>query len=156
MSSWTTSPKAGGEIAAGAVLEEVPELDNVPDRDAEFYDAVATVELEETDKLRLSVERPPRDGDRLEIKSAMVRVTETQQRGRFNLRREQHRRLVEDGAYYLFAVCEPTPSRDVLAMSVRAADQVEELLPSWRAPEGRAEYTQLCWTNVLDVEEVEP
>lgn len=156
MSSWTTSPKHAGEIAAGAVLEEVPALENVPDADAEFYDAVAAVEIQPTDKLRLSSDRPPRDGDHVEIKSAMIRVTETQQRGRFNLRRDQHRRLVEDGAYYLFAVCEPTPSRDVIAMDVRSAAAIESVIPSWREIDGRESYTQLAWTNVLDPEEIEP
>ncbi|HMB50892.1 MAG TPA: hypothetical protein VKM69_09550 [Natronoarchaeum rubrum] len=41
--------------------------------------------------------------------------------GRFYLRREQHEQVRADAGVYLFAVCEPTPDRAILALKIVAA-----------------------------------
>ncbi|AFK20216.1 hypothetical protein E6P09_14090 [Haloferax mediterranei ATCC 33500] len=53
-------------------------------------------------------------GTVVEIESAMVVYGEAQRRGRFLLRRSQHEHLLEEGGVYLFAVCAPTPARDMI------------------------------------------
>ncbi|WP_256392154.1 hypothetical protein [Natronoarchaeum rubrum] len=41
--------------------------------------------------------------------------------GWFYLRREQHEQVRADAGVYLFAVCEPTPDRAILALKIVAA-----------------------------------
>ena len=59
-------------------------------------------------------------GTLVEIKSAMVRL-DSGGTGRFYLRREQHEQVRADAGVYLFAVCEPTPDRAILALKIVAA-----------------------------------
>lgn len=147
------SPKRGGENAAAAVIQSVPQLEHVPDTEAEWYDArvqeylVASEDIPMVGRCLLDPETA------VEIKSAMVVATANQSRGRFYLRRRQHEQLVQAGAVYLFVVCESTPTRDPIAMRVVAARDVDELVASWIGVDGdRAEqaYAQLAWSRVFD------
>ena len=157
MSSQTTlSSRHAGDNAESAVLEAVPQLEYVPDTEAEHYDARATAPIEATDVLQLGELSELEENDRVEIKSAMVVYGQNQARGRFYLRRGQHERILEDGGIYLFAVCEPTPDRDVICLKALCASEVDGLVSSWIQPAGRAEYAQLAWSNVIDPETVEP
>jgi hypothetical protein len=78
-----------------------------------------------------------------------------QSNGRFYLRDQQHGWLLEHGGIYLFAVCEPTPQRDVLAKKIIPASIVDELRNSWCRPEDRAAYDQLAWSRLFDDRELE-
>ena len=154
MSQTTLSSRAGGDAAESAVLEAVTELQYVPDTDAEHYDALTTTTVVPRDHLpflgvcQLDPETP------VEIKSAMVVYGEDQARGRFYLRFGQHERLADDGGVYLFAVCEPTPDRDVLALKIVPTAVVAELVSSWISPDGRADYAQIAWSRVFAPAEV--
>lgn len=157
MSSQTTlSSRQAGENAESAVLEAVPALEYVPDTEAEYYDARTTTLVTPSETVLfagiclLEADLP------VEIKSVMVVYGENQTRGRYYLRRGQHEKLLADGGVYLFAVCEPTPDRDVIRLKVLPASIVDELVCSWIDPDDRAEYAQLTWSNMFDPSEVEP
>lgn len=148
------SSKHGGSRAASAVLELVPELAHVSDSEARHYDARPTTLLCPSEQLPfvgiclLEADAP------VEIKSAMVVYGQAQTKGRFYLRRGQHERLLDDAGVYLFAVCEPTPQRDVIAMKLVPATVVEDLVTSWIEPDGRADYAQIRWSRVFTGQEV--
>jgi len=152
----TISSKHAGSNAAHAVLEAVPELEHVPDSEAVHYDARTTTLLVPSREIPfvglclLEKDTP------VEIKSVMAVYGESQTRGRYYLRRQQHEHLLNVEASYLFAVCEPRPDRGVIALKVIPATLVDELVYSWIDPEDRAEYAQLAWSNIFDPSEVEP
>lgn len=150
MSSWSVPPKHGGETAAAAVLELVPGIEPVPDSEAIHYDSRPTTEITNHQRLDFVELDGIESGTPVEIKSVMVVQTADQQRGWFNLRQGQHEKLLADDGVYLFAVCEPTPSRDVLAMTAVPAALVEDLRSDWRTPDGRLPYTQLAWSRLID------
>lgn len=151
--------RQAGESAEGAVLEAVVELGYVPDTDAEHYDA-RVQDVIVPDESLPTVGLPVLEvGLGVEIKSAIVRLA-SGQRGRFYVRRDQHERLLEDAGVYLFAVCKSSGRhRDVVAMIVvpaTAIDELVDLLGGWRdAGDGRSEYKQIGWTNLIDVDRVE-
>jgi hypothetical protein len=152
--SRTASSKRAGERAEGNVIEAVPELTYLPDTEVEHADA----EVETTISPRKglwSVALPVvEQGTLVEIKSAMVRL-ESGGKGRFYLRREQHQAIVDEAGIYLFAVCEPTPDRSVLALKFVAATSLDDVVSSWRrAGPDRPEYTQLRWGRIFDADEI--
>ncbi|WP_423745087.1 hypothetical protein V5735_03415 (plasmid) [Haladaptatus sp. SPP-AMP-3] len=151
----TVSSKRGGETAASAVLDLVPELVHVPDTEAEHYDARASTLVEPSSKLAFSGICLLEKHVVVEIKSTIVVYGANQSRGRFYLRRGQHEKLLDDAGVYLFAVCEPTPDRTVIAMKVIPATLVDELVSSWIEPDGRATYAQLAWSRIFAREEVQ-
>lgn len=145
----TLAPKHAGERAASEVLERVPALGHVPDSVAPHYDAVVV-----DDVLDEALDAVLRRGRRVEIKSAMV-VYADGQRGRFYFRPAQHQTLVDLNGVYLLAVCEPTPERAVIAMTIVDATRVDDCLPEWfNGGDGRSDYAQLAWSNFFDPEEV--
>jgi hypothetical protein len=150
VSSWSVSPKHGGETAAASVIELVADLETVPDTEATHYDAQPTAEISAHCDLELAEVDTLDPATPVEIKTVMVVQTECQQRGRFNLRKGQHEALLADDGVYLFAVCEPTPSRDILAIKSVPATVVEDRRSDWRTPDGRLPYTQLAWSRLID------
>jgi len=156
VSQTTLSSRAAGETAESAVIEAVPELEYVPDTEAEHYDARTTTLVTPSETVLFAGICLLEAETVVEIKSVMAVYGEGQARGRYYLRRGQHGRLLADQGVYLFAVCEPTPARDVLALKVIPATLVDELVYSWIDPEDRAEYAQLAWSNIFDPCEVEP
>jgi len=150
----SVSSKQGGERAASEAVQLVAGLEIAPDHVCPHYDAVVVQPLTATPDLRLvGFEEVPR-GTRVEIKSVMV-VYASGDRGRFYFRPAQHDHLLGVGGVYLLVVCEPTPDRDVLAMVVVSAEQVDEALPNWfNGGDGRSDYAQLSWSNFFDAEEV--
>jgi hypothetical protein len=147
--------KRGGANAAAAVIQTLPELRHVPDSEAESWDAETTTLLEPSADLPFAGICLLERGTIVEIKSAMVVYGERQRRGRFLIRRGQHQRLLELAGSYLFAVCEPTPDRDVLAMKVVPASLVDEFGFSWIDREQRSSYAQFAWTRVFRPSEVD-
>lgn len=152
--STTLSPKHAGETAASEVLHELPTLDHVPDTETEYYDARTTLPLEPDDVLKFIELDRLGAGVPVEIKTAMVVYGEDGRIGRFNIRLGQHRQLLWSSGVYLFAVCTPDPSRDVLGMVVVPAEVVDTLVPSWFDLEERETYGQFSWTRVLDREAI--
>jgi hypothetical protein len=141
--------KRAGENAEAAVLERASALEYVPDSDAEHYDAELTRDLE-AGGIEIVGERPPRVGDGVEIKSACV-VYADDSHGRFYHRKQQHEFLLAAGGWYLLAVCEPVPERPVIAMQFVASEVVDEYITTWYdGGDGRADYYQLRWPNVID------
>lgn len=155
MSTEPLSPKHAGEAASSAVLELVRVLDHVSDREAEYYDARTAVPVEGDDVLALEGIDALGAGVPVEIKSAIVVYGEDQRRGRFNLRKKQHESLLNASGVYLFAVCEPRPDRNVIELKIVPAAVVDDRLPSWHSLDGRETYTQLSWSRVFAVQEVE-
>jgi hypothetical protein len=153
------SSRRGGDNAEAAVLQEIPELRYVSDSEARGYDAEVAEPLLPSPSLPFVGVCVLETGAPVEIKSAMVVNCEDQARGRFFLRQKQHRRLVTLAGFYCFAVCRPTPSRDVLAMKVVPATTVDAAISSWIdvQDDSRAEsaYAQLSWSRIFDVEEVD-
>lgn len=150
------SSKRGGENAESAVLDHVPELEYVPDSEAVHYDARVRELLSPSTDLPFVGMCVLSVGTAVEVKSVMAVYGENQRRGRYYLRREQHRRLLDAAGVYLFAVCKPTPARDVIAAKVVPATAVDELVNSWIDPDDRPDYAQLAWSNVFDHAEVAP
>lgn len=153
--SVSVSSKKGGERAAAEVLQHVTALGHVPDTVNPHYDAVVTdlIDAEEC-RVRLADRDALPRGTRVEIKSAMV-VYASGQRGRFYFRPTQHAALCDHDGVYLFAVCEPTPVRAVLTMTIVSARRVDDQLPKWfNGGDGRRDYAQLAWTNFVDIAEV--
>jgi hypothetical protein len=155
-SQTTLSSRQAGENAESAVIQAVSGLEYVPDSEAEHYDARATTAVSPSDQVQFGGICVLEDGTVVEIKSVMVVYGESQTRGRYYLRRGQHETLLAENGVYLFAVCEPTPDRDVIRLKVLPATIVDEVIHSWITPDGRADYAQLAWSNVFDPSEVEP
>lgn len=154
------SSRDGGDAAQSAVLELVPELRYVSNQEDEHIDAATTDRLEGSGCHEVSIDGALESETAVEIKSAMAVYGEAQTRGRFYLRKGQHEHILDLEGAYLFAVCEPTPSRDVIAAKIVPTDTVEELVSSWISVENidRAEqaYAQIAWSRIFDVQEVEP
>lgn len=154
MSSALLTSQQFGENAESAVIEVVPEIEWVPDSDAEHWDG-EVVDVITPDAQLPTVGLPVVGvGTEVEIKSAAVVVTQSQRSGRFQIRRQQHERLCELGAVYLFAVCEPRRQRDVLALKIVPAVVVDDLDWSWIQCAGRDDYAQFSWSQVFGDSEV--
>ncbi|RDZ39426.1 hypothetical protein C5B91_20255 [Haloferax sp. Atlit-10N] len=93
-------------------------------------------------------------GSEVESKSCAVVINESQDRGRYYLRKKQHEALVELGAFYLFSVRDPNTD-EVIAAKIVPATAVTDLNFSWIEAEGRATFGQITWTQIFDREEVE-
>lgn len=152
--SRSASSKRGGENAASAIIQRHPELVYVPDTEAQHYDARVSELLSPSTALPFVGMCLLEVGTAVEIKSTMAVYGEAQSRGRFYLRRKQHRRLVEDSGVYLFVVCEPRPSRPVIAAKVVPATSVGGLVSSWIDGGDRADYAQITWGRIFDDSEV--
>jgi hypothetical protein len=148
------SSKRGGENAASEVIQRFPELEYVPDTDAQHYDARVSELLCPSTALPfvgiclLEVDTV------VEIKSTMVVYGSAQSRGGFYLRRKQHQRLVNEAGVYLFVVCEPRPSRPLIAAKVVPATSVGGIVSSWIDGGDRADYAQITWGRIFDENEV--
>ena len=152
--SRSASSKRAGEAVEGDVLQRHEELEYVPDTDAQHYDARVSELLSPSPTLPFVGMCLLEVGTVVEIKSTMVVYGAAQSRGRFYLRRKQHRRLVDEAGVYLFAVCEPRPSRPVLAAKVVPATTVGGLVSSWIDGGDRADYAQLAWSRIFDEAEL--
>lgn len=152
--SRSISPKHGGSRAEDSVLEIVTELRFVPDGENVHYDAVVEKLLCSSAQLPMVGMCLLAVGTIVEIKSAMVVTGANQANGRFNLRQKQHKKLEGVGGVYLFAVCEPTPQRDVIAMKVVPATTVNDVISTWIELDGRETYTQIRWTSLFSDQEV--
>ena len=144
--------KDAGEAVETNVITRVPEIEAVPDTEAEWCDArVIEAGLPPT-----SVPLLP--GVPVEIKAARVRLA-SGRRGRFYVRRRQHERLVAEGSVYVFAVYEETSGRPIRGLRVAAADAVDALLPDgWTdvdGPRSETGYRQLAWSRLLDTVAIE-
>lgn len=152
--------KRGGENAEAEVIRAVDALEPVAGEG--HYDAVAKAALFPSETLSFeSVCAVERDAI-VEIKSTMVVHTEAQRRGRFKLRQTQHEALLDESAFYVFVVCEPTPERRAIAMKLVPAVKVEEQLvgedgvATWRDEgDSRGPKAQVTWTNVFTRDEVD-
>ncbi|WP_049890516.1 hypothetical protein [Halogeometricum borinquense] len=147
--------KRGGNAAESAVHQLVDGLRYVPDSEAEHYDAEVVELLSPSADLPFVGICLLEVGVAVEIKSAMAVYGQAQRRGRFLIRQSQHEHLLDVGGVYLFAVCEPTPARDVISMKVVPASLVDELEFSWVGRDTRAPYAQFAWSRIFVPEEVE-
>lgn len=147
--------RRAGANAESHILQRTPELGSVPDPVAPWFDAVAVDPLREDDfiDVRIPLER----GDRVEIKSAIVRLA-SGQRGRFNFRRKQHERLQDADGRYLLLVCEPKPARDVLAAVLVDADALDASEAGWVEIDvddrDETAFKQIGWSVLVDVDAV--
>ena len=150
------SSKRAGENAEGAVIEAVDGLAYVSDTDSEHIDARAVEIVEPSASLPFVGICLLEVGSAVDIKSAIPRLA-SGQRGRFYLRRQQHEQLRDAGGSYLFAVCEPRPGREPVAMKVVPATIVDDVITSWRSGgDDRPECTQLAWSRIFALAEVAP
>ena len=149
------SAKHGGENAEAAVIQTVSELEYLDDLEDIHADARATTVIVPSPELPTVALPVVEIGALVEIKSAMVVYGESQSRGRYYLRQQQHEHLLEKGAIYLFAVCAPTPSRPVIAMKLVPATIVDDLVSSWIDAGDRADYAQLAWSRIFDPSEIQ-
>lgn len=148
--------KRGGETAEAAVIQQIGALDPVSDTDAAHYDAETTAPLTGQDVTVASATDCPA-GTPVEIKSVQVVYGEKSATGRFYLPAHQHEHLVAQDGWYVFAVCTPDPSRDLLACKAVPARAVDVLVASWiEVSADRCEdaYAQLSWTRLFDDSEV--
>ncbi|MUV60003.1 hypothetical protein [Halobacterium sp. CBA1126] len=157
MSRARDSSKAAGEAIEAEILDLVPSLQNVSDRDAKWHDARVDGLFEPSERIIFGSTLLLEDGLPIEIKAAQRRLN-SGQRGRFYIRQRQHERLLEESAAYLFAVYEPR-DQTVIAMLAVPASIVDELLPDgWTSVDAdRSEvgYRQLAWSRLLDPKNVE-
>jgi len=153
-STQSASSKRAGERAESNVIDAVPELAYLPDTEVEHADAEVETTISPRTGLPTVALPVVEQGTLVEIKSAMVRL-ESGGHGRFYLRREQHEQIRDGAGVYLFAVCEPTPDRSVLALKFVAATSLDDIVSSWRrAGPDRPEYTQLRWGRIFDRDEI--
>jgi hypothetical protein len=147
----------GGERAEAAVIQRVPELRWIPDDQDEHVDAVVTETFSASREVPTVGLCLLEEGTDVEIKSCMARNGEDQRRGRFYIRELQHQELLERGGVYLFAVTEPTPEREPIALKIVPASTVDSLVSSWHDCRDRAArgYTQLTWSRLFAAGEVE-
>lgn len=148
-----SSAKRDGEATEAAVIQRHTALDPVTDE--EHVDARATAAITPSRDLTAVGLAVVEAGTPIEIKSCAAVVSTRQSRGRFYLRRDQHRYLVEAGAVYLFAV---TPPHDhvPICRKLVPASAVETVVPGWIDPgPDRATYAQVTWSRVFDASEVE-
>lgn len=147
--------KHAGDRAEAAVIQAVEELEMVPDDEDEHVDARLVATIDPDESLRTIALPVLEQGTLVEIKSCSVVITKDQSRGRFYLRRKQHEYLREQGAVYLFAVCEPRPQRSIIGLKAAAATSVDDVVPSWRDPgDGRPVCAQIAWSKTFDEEEI--
>ena len=149
------SSKRAGSNAAAAVVDGRPQFEHVPDSELEHADARVAELVEASVELPIAGMPLLEVGTLVEIKSCMVRLN-SGGRGMFYLREGQHARLENDGAVYLFAVCEPRPERPLLALKAVPANAVGDLVDGeWRdAGEGRPRCYQLSWGRVFYDDEI--
>ncbi|SFR30369.1 hypothetical protein [Halorubrum sodomense] len=154
--SGPVSSKRAGENAEAAVLEAVDGLAYVPDTETEHVDARAETLVVPSRSLPFVGICLLEAGSLVEIKSAIPRLA-SGRRGRFYLRREQHELLRDAGGSYLFAVCEPRPGRDPVAMKVVPATVADDAITAWRSGgDDRPECSQVAWSRIFHPSEVEP
>lgn len=151
-SSADLSAKRLGERAESAVIEAIDELEPVSDSDAEHYDAVPSTAVFPSDMVRMVGIAVAEAGIPIEVKTTVPRIS-TGSRGRFYLRRKQHRRLSEEGGCYLLAVT-TTDEREPLAMVLVAARTLSDVIPSWIDGNHRADYAQIAWGRIFSEQEV--
>ena len=154
--SGPVSSKRAGENAEAAILEAVNGLAYVPDTETEHVDARAETLVVPSRSLPFVGICLLEVGSLVEIKSAIPRLA-SGRRGRFYLRHGQHELLRDAGGSYLFAVCEPRPGREPVAMKVVPATVVDDAITSWRSGgDDRPECSQVAWSQIFHPSEVEP
>jgi len=149
--------KVAGDKVESRVIQVADALVHVPDRENPHVDA-ATVQVLAPDT------RAPFTyagiclvdaGTGAEIKSTMLEIG-SGRRGRFQIRRRQHRHLLQNAGVYIFALCRPTYSREVVAVRVVPATLVDELNWSWRdAGPDRETYAQITWSQIWRPDELD-
>ena len=148
------SSKRAGSNAEASVVDVHPEFEHVPDTEIEHADVRVAELLEASPEIPIVGMCLLEVGTLVEVKSAMVRLSDGR-RGRFYLREEQHRALVDEAGVYLFAVCEPRPERPILALKIVPATTVGDLVETWRdAGDDRPRCAQLAWSRVFYADEV--
>jgi len=158
--SQLAASRQAGDRSESVVLEHVDQLRYVPDTESPHYDATAEGLIEPSSELPFVGIVVLEPETQVEIKSVSVVYGQRQRRGRFQLRRGQHEKLLEHGGVYLFAVCAPH-DRELIVAKVVPATQVDHLISvitdGWRsAGEGRSEeYVQFSWARVFDPAEIE-
>ncbi|MWG33130.1 hypothetical protein [Halomarina oriensis] len=150
-------PKAIGETVEAVAVQEVENLTFVPDREAQWHDAVVEgVLCPRVADIGFVGIPLLESGTAVEIKGAQL--TSGAARGRWFIRQRQHERLVEERGAYLLCVHDRR-GEELLAMAVILASTLEGLLPDgWTSVDGdRSEqgYRQLAWSRVFDPEDVE-
>lgn len=142
--------------AERSVLEFVDEIESVPDSEIRSVDARLTSLLEPSERVPLVSLALVERGTLCEIKTALVAYGSDSRRGRFHFRKEQHSRLLEEGAVYLLGVVEPTPSREVISLKAIAASSVDGILSSfsWIETDERPPYIKLSWNRFFRESEV--
>ena len=149
-----THPKTVGERLETIVLADIDELEQNDEDTAEDVDidARSVRHIESTPRLPLVGLSEIVPGTPVEIKAAQYRISDGPQSrfGRFQIRRKQHERLLEDDGAYLYAVYRPEDGPDddpeVIATVLVAAETVERYRNDWYDVAGRETYTQLRWT----------
>ncbi|RLM83723.1 hypothetical protein D3D02_17115 [Halobellus sp. Atlit-38R] len=147
--------KRVGERVEGTLIQMIDPLRYVPDTEAEHYDARTEALLTPSADLPFVGICVLEAGTKVEIKSTGVVYGKAQRRGRFKLRKPQHEELLATGGVYLFAVCAPNDDRDVIAAKIIPATLVDELEFSWVTNDRGAPDTQLAWSQLFDVTEIE-
>jgi len=142
------SSKHIGDRLESEVIQLVPGLEWVSDRDDEHIDAVTTEAVWPSDRVRLGGICVVEPDTRVEIKSATVRLT-SGQRGRYYIRKQQHEALLEDSGVYFLAIYAPA-SHEVITLAGVPATIVDERLPGWRDLDRGETYTQVSWSSVVN------
>ncbi|GAA0211255.1 hypothetical protein GCM10009000_027550 [Halobacterium noricense] len=152
--SGVPSPKESGEAVEAEVIDRFPALEYIPDSAATWYDAETTTALSPSDALPFASVPIVATGTPIEIKSAQVRHNGGE-RGRFYLREQQHRALLDAAGFYLFVVYDPRHGHPHLGRLLIPASIVDEFVPSWIEVTDRLTHAKLAWSRLLDPAEVE-
>lgn len=144
-----------GESTEAAVIDAVPQLEYVPDSEDRRVDARFKAVFSPGSELKICGLPVVGKGTPVEIKSCAVVYGESNRRGRWHFRREQHEHLEDVGGLYLLAVAEPH-SRDVVAALIAPANAVRhELLGTWIETDDRPPYCKISWSRVFDPSELQ-
>lgn len=148
MISSVPSSKRSGETVEADLIQEIPALEAVAERDG-WHDARAAAVIEPTPALPLASTPLVDAGTPVEIKAAQGRLT-SGERGRWYLRRGQHDKLRAAGGAYALVVYAPRPGHPHLARLLVPASIVDAFVSSWIDPDGRQEYAQIAWSRLID------
>ena len=157
--SQATHPKRLGCSVEAAVIDADDDLEYVPDREAEWFDARTTAPItpEPTRPLG-SVCVVPAETP-VEIKGCIPEQSNGSRTtpGRWYIKRGSHEQLLQMRGHYYLVVYAPTPDTPILSETIVPAAAVGDLLNgSWYDNGREGQVAKLTWKKVIDTEAVPP
>ncbi|WP_254807406.1 hypothetical protein [Natronosalvus amylolyticus] len=156
------SSKASGDALESDLIQQIAPLEFVDDRTATWHDARTSTLVVPSTKLPFYGICLLERGTPIEIKGCQIETGNGSRstRGRFYIKYEAHRQLLEAAGSYLLVVYVPRPGLPQVARAIVPASLVDELLRGrWYDVDGNRSEKQvakLAWNHVIDPETIDP